>query len=215
MSVIDDLTAMGTALKAAGVVAGPGGNISARDGDVVICSPSGYDLDGIPEGAWSRIDLAAGKLVGGQKPTCEVELHLRAYGARDDVGFVCHSHPATVIGIISGGRDLEAFTPDFVTFVDHILHLDYVVIGSAEFATAVADAVAGGTHCIAVRNHGLITVGRTMREALTRTLVVEDQARIQLAALAAGTPRPLTPEQQDVVRNLDFEKLRQNLQAGE
>ncbi|MCE5277259.1 MAG: class II aldolase/adducin family protein [Planctomycetaceae bacterium] len=212
MSVIAELTEMGRRMVRANLVAGPGGNISARDGRRMICSPSGYDVDAIPARDWAVVDLARERQVRGAKATCEFELHLRVLQARSDVNFICHSHPATVVGLISGGQDLQPFTPDFVTFVDHVVHLPYMMIGGSEFARAVAQAAAGGANCVAIRNHGLVTFGATMRQALTRTIVIDDQARVQMAALVAGRPRPLPRRTQDIIRKLDFEVIRQKLQ---
>ncbi len=75
MSIIDDLNALGSLMMQKGLVAGPGGNTSARDGDVMVCTPSGYDVDRVPDGQWSTVDIELGKHLSGPRRTSEWEMH--------------------------------------------------------------------------------------------------------------------------------------------
>jgi ribulose-5-phosphate 4-epimerase/fuculose-1-phosphate aldolase len=142
-------------------------------------------------------------------------MHIRILRARPDVQFICHAHPATTIGIISGGADLLPFTPDFVAIVDRVAYVPYVVPCGRELAIAVEQAAQRGFNVVALRNHGVVTLGRSAAEALTRMVVVEDQAKTQLAAMIAGKPRALTGEEQEGIRNLDAESYRRKLLADQ
>ncbi|MGD0016895.1 MAG: class II aldolase/adducin family protein [Verrucomicrobiia bacterium] len=206
--IIKALTKLGKAMVEKGLVVGSGGNISGRDGKLVFLSPTGYSLDSIKPKEWSVIDLNHGKQLGGLKPTCEVEMHLRIFKARSDVRFVCHAHPATAVGLISGGMEIMPFTPEFVASVDRIKYVPFITPGGHKLAVAVEKAFAKGVNTVGLRNHGVITVGRSTREALMRMIIIEDQAKIQVAAIAAGKPRPLTAKEQDAVRHMDAEAYR-------
>jgi L-fuculose-phosphate aldolase len=214
MSVLSDLREMGMQMVRKGLVVGPGGNISARDGPHIYLSPTGYDLDRIADDEWAVVELEKERQVRGLKPTCEVEMHLRIFKARAEVNFICHAHPATVIGLISGGRKLLPFTPDFVALVDRVAYVPFIVPAGTELAVAVEQAARTGVNAIALRNHGALTLGRTAREALARMLILEDQAKTQVAALAAGRPRALTKAQQEGIRKLDAEAYRRKLLGG-
>lgn len=209
------LKQMGIEMVRLGLVVGPGGNISARDDGRAFLSPSGFALDKIGDEEWSVIDLEKERLTSGLKPTSEAEMHIRILKARPDVQFICHAHPATTIGLISGGQDLLPFTPDFVAIVDRVAYVPYVVPCGRELAVAVENAVKSGINVVALRNHGVVTIGRSANEALTRMIVVEDQAKTQLAALIAGKPQALTAAEQDGIRHLDAETYRRKLLAGQ
>lgn len=176
-------------------------------------SPTGYDVDRIKPNEWSVIDLEREKQFRGLKPTCEVEMHLRIFNARPDVRLVCRAHPATTVGIISAGRKILPLTPDFVALVGRVGYLPYVIPAGHELAVAVEKAFRKNVNCVCLTNHGAITVGCSVREALTRMIVLEDQAQTMLAAYTVGKPRPLTPKEQDDIRNMDAETYRKKLLA--
>jgi ribulose-5-phosphate 4-epimerase/fuculose-1-phosphate aldolase len=46
----------------------------------------------------------------------------------------------------------------------------------------------GNHHCLILRNHGLLTVGRTVAEAFYWMYYLEQSCRIQIAAQSTGVP---------------------------
>jgi len=214
VTVIDDLDMLGRALAEHGLVVGSGGNISARDGDRMVIKPSGYDMDKLERDQWSVVDIASGEHLSGPRPASEWELHLRALRSRPDANFVCHAHPPTAVGLISGGADIKPFTPDFIAFVDRVEHVPFIMPAGPELAKAVEEALATGAPAVGLRNHGFVTLGRTAREALVRMMCIEEGAKIQMAALIAGKPQPLSPKQQDAIRNMEVEAYRRKALGG-
>ncbi len=212
--IITQLNDMGRELARLGLVIGPGGNISARDGSKVYISPSGYDIDKLADDDWSVVDFESGEKLSGPRPASEVEMHLRCFRARPEIVSVCHAHPPTATGFVSGGGEIVPFTPDFVAYVDRIEHLPFITPAGTELALRVEEAVRAGANAVCLRNHGVVTLGRTVREALVRMLLVEDHAKLQVAAAVAGKPRPLTLDEQETVRNLEVEAYRRRLMGA-
>ena len=215
MSVIEDLKALGKIMVDRGLVAGPGGNISARDGNRMVCSPSGYDVDRIADAEWSVVDLESGKPLAGPRPTSEWEMHLRALRSRPEMRFVCHAHPPLATGLISGGAEILPWTPDFVAYVDIIRYLPFVKPASTELAERVEAELRTGASAVALRNHGIVTLGRSWRDAFAKMIIIEDTAKLQLAATIAGKPRPLTPDEVEHVRGMSVEAYRRKILEGE
>ena len=168
MSAIDALKELGRLMMAKGLVAGPGGNTSARDGDRMVCTPSGFDVDRVPDEAWSVLDLETGQVLSGPRPTSEWEMHQLCLKARPDAGVICHAHPPRAVGLVAGGMELLPFTPDFIAYIDHITYLPFIKPSSTEIAEAVAGAVADGTSAVSLRNHGFLTLGINWRDAYNR-----------------------------------------------
>lgn len=59
-----------------------------------------------------------------------------------------------------------------------------------------------GADALAMVNHGMLTVGHTVKEAYVRTLLVEEAGRILVAARSVGTPRMLSDEEVAAIRAL-------------
>lgn len=214
MSVIDDLKALGAIMVNRGLVAGPGGNISARDGTRMVCSPSGYDVDRIADNEWSTVDLATGKHLSGPRPTSEWEMHLKILLARPKANAICHAHPPITIGLISGGMEILPWTPDFVAYVDLVYYLPFVKPSSTELALRVEEGVRAGNNAVALRNHGVVTWGVTWREAFSKMMIIEDTAKTQMAAIIAGRPQPLNTDEINHVRGMEVEAYRRKIIEG-
>ena len=211
MSAIDDLQQLGRLMMDKGLVTGPGGNTSAREGDHMVCTPSGFDVDRVPEGQWSVLVLETGEVLSGPRPTSEWEMHQLCLKARPDMNVVCHAHPPRATGLVAGGMELLPFTPDFVAYIDHIAYLPFIKPSSTEIAEAVRDAVADGTNAVSLRNHGFLTLGINWRDAYNKMIIIEDAAQLQMAAIVAGSPTPLNDEQIAHVRGMEVEAFRRKV----
>jgi len=78
-----ELIKYGKKIVQANLVAGAGGNISARDGRTIWMKPSGFALDEMTPGDLCGLDLATGRQVRGvNKPTSEYNMHLAIYRIR-------------------------------------------------------------------------------------------------------------------------------------
>jgi ribulose-5-phosphate 4-epimerase/fuculose-1-phosphate aldolase len=121
------------------------------------------------------------------------------HAARPDVVSAAHSHSVYGKTWSSLGRKLDPITQDVCAFYkDHELFDDFtgVVLDTAEgkrIAHALADAKA-----VILRNHGLLTVGQTVDEAVWWFITMERSCQVQLMAEAAGTPVLIDEEQATV-----------------
>ena len=80
-----------------GLVVGPGGNISARAGDKMYLSPSGFALEEIEPEQWIEVDIPTGDITDiGLRPSSEVLMHLYGYRASPISGRWC-IHPSHCI----------------------------------------------------------------------------------------------------------------------
>jgi L-fuculose-phosphate aldolase len=195
-----------------GLAAGPGGNTSVRDGDTLWISPSGLALDEIGDDEWVGLDIESGTNLTPQlRASSEFLMHLGIYRSRPDVASVIHTHPTVTIAVISAGIETIPFMfPDHVAVVGELGAVDYIVPCTSELADAVQTAIGvPGVSGLLLRNHGLITVGSTVKEAYYRTEITEEAARIWWIAQAIGIPRTLTISEQQDILNLEAEQYRQ------
>ena len=214
MDMLGELVEFGKKMIACQLVVGPGGNMSACEGDHAYLSPSGFSLAELSEDDYVTVEIESGEVVKGhRRPTSETPLHLECYRKRDDVKAVIHAHPPIATGLVTGGAEIKAMTPDFVAYVGKVITLPYIVPAGDELAEAVGQAISR-CNAIMLVNHGAITVGANLKEAFIKMEVLEDSAKLEMAALIAGKPKFFTDEEVDAIDNLSIEAYRRKLLKG-
>jgi ribulose-5-phosphate 4-epimerase/fuculose-1-phosphate aldolase len=116
-------------------------------------------------------------------------IHSQVHAARPDVVAAAHAHSIYGKSWSTLGRLLDPLTQDACAFYgDHALFDDYTgVVLDPEEGKRIAHAVGGGKAAI-LRNHGLLTVGHSVDEAVWWFITMERSCQAQLLAEAAGTP---------------------------
>jgi L-fuculose-phosphate aldolase len=194
-SVRQQLAAYGQKIAAAGLTAGAGGNISAREGRLIWVKPSGVGMAELTGPLLCAVDLDSGRTVEGRlPPTSELPMHLAIYRARSDVMAVFHTHSPWASGIISAGIEIRPMFAEVVVDVGDVALVPYLTTGTEALARAVAEA-ARAHDAIFLKNHGVVSLGRSMKQAFYRACVVEDAAKSFVAASIVGKPEFLTSEQ--------------------
>lgn len=209
----EDLAFFGRRILEAGLAVGPGGNISARFGGKMLISPSGLSFDEVSPEGYVTVDLATGEVEGTGRPSSEVAMHRAIYCARPDVQAVIHVHPPFVIGVASGGGEIQPMFPDFVALLRRVVTLPYILPCTEELAQAVGEAVRDAEAIVLV-NHGAITVGANLKEAFYRAQILEEGAKILAIARLFGNPRVLSREEQEALLALEAERYRQRVLKG-
>lgn len=168
------------------------GNVSARDGNRYIATPTATSKRKVAEKDLIEVD-GKGKVVGAGKVFGEIGLHMAIYERRPDIGAVVHAHPpnATAIASSRGNPIDRPFIAEAVVSLGpKIPKLPYAQPGDAA-RTALApwcelvDVVLLG-------NHGVIAWGKDCETALLRLELVEHLAKIAVAAAHLGGIEPLS-----------------------
>ncbi|HVX18056.1 MAG TPA: class II aldolase/adducin family protein [Acidimicrobiales bacterium] len=137
-----------------------------------------------------------GDIVEGNWPLNQAAfaIHSQVHAARPDVVAAAHSHSIYGKAFSSLHRPLRALTQDACIFYeDHGLYDGYGgVADDLEEGKRIAAAV-GDTKAAVLANHGLITVGKTVDEALFWFVTMERTCEAELLAMAAGDPVEIDP----------------------
>jgi ribulose-5-phosphate 4-epimerase/fuculose-1-phosphate aldolase len=121
-------------------------------------------------------------------------IHSAIHAARPDVVAAAHTHSVHGRAFAALGKPLAPITQDACAFyADHAVFDDFsgVVLDPAE-GKRIAHTLGGGKAVI-LRNHGLLTVGRSVGEAAWWFISLDRCCQVQLLADAAGTPVPIDP----------------------
>ena len=122
-------------------------------------------------------------------------IHSQVHAARPDVIAAAHSHSMYGRTFSTLGKKLDPLTQDACAFYeDHGLFDDYtgVVLETSEGAR-IAEAL-GDRKAVILRNHGLLTVGKTVDAAAFWFISMDRCCQSQLMAEAAGTPTLIGPD---------------------
>jgi ribulose-5-phosphate 4-epimerase/fuculose-1-phosphate aldolase len=116
-------------------------------------------------------------------------IHSQIHAARPDVIAAAHSHSVYGKSWSTLGRLLDPLTQDVCAFYeDHAVFDDYTgVVLDLDEGKRIAHAL-GDRKAAILRNHGLLTVGHSVDEAVWWFITMERSCQAQLMAEAAGTP---------------------------
>jgi ribulose-5-phosphate 4-epimerase/fuculose-1-phosphate aldolase len=119
-------------------------------------------------------------------------IHSQVHAARPDVISAAHSHSVYGKTWSTLGRKLDPLTQDVCAFYDdHEVFDDFTgVVLDVEEGKRIAHAL-GEHKAVILRNHGLLTVGHSVDEAVWFFITMERSCQVQLMAEAAGTPKPI------------------------
>ncbi|HEX2851566.1 MAG TPA: class II aldolase/adducin family protein [Acidimicrobiales bacterium] len=138
-----------------------------------------------------------GEVVEGDRPVnrAAFAIHSQVHAARPDVVAAAHSHSTYGRAWSTLGRLLDPLTQDVCAFYDdHALFDDYTgVVLDTEEGKRIAHALADNKAAI-LRNHGLLTVGHSVDEAVWWFITMERSCQVQLLAEAAGAPVAIDPD---------------------
>nr|WP_106782272.1 class II aldolase/adducin family protein [Lysinibacillus timonensis] len=209
-NVIQELKKYAKELVNCGLVVGAGGNLSMRDGEYMYISPSGYDLKEIADDEWVKVHIETGHFESDIRPSSELLMHLECFRNNPSINAVLHAHPTYSVAVSSTGKEIPPLFPDFPAMVKKVSYIDYVIPTTSILANKVAELVVD-TDVMVMRNHGVLTVGKTMKEAYFFMQLVEESAKVFTYSSIVGSPRILTEEECTALRNLSAEKYRAKL----
>lgn len=172
---------------------GVAGHITARDPefpDTFWVNPFGVHFSQVCVSNLIRVNHR-GEVVQGDYPvnTAAFMIHAHVHAARPDVVGAAHSHSLHGKAFSALNRLLDPITQDACAFFeDHALYDDFGgIVLQAEEGARIAQAL-GDKKAVILRNHGLLTAGGTVDEAVWWYITMERSCQAQLLAQAAGTP---------------------------
>jgi ribulose-5-phosphate 4-epimerase/fuculose-1-phosphate aldolase len=200
--VRDQLVEVGRMLYGRGLSPGTSGNLSVRDGDGFLMTPTNSSLGSLDAKRLSRLD-GDGNLVDGEPPTKEVWLHMAMYAERPDAQAIVHLHStysvaAACLADVDEDDVLPPLTPYYVMRVGRLPLVPYGRPGDESLAGVVRER-ARTSHALLLANHGPIVAGASLGAAASATEELEETAKLTLLLHGMRT-RGLSPAQVDELR---------------
>lgn len=193
----DEIVAAGRRLVEAGLVVGGAGNVSVRRGDHVVITGRGARLGALTRESCVVVDLDGTVVDGDRARSSETPLHLAVYGATDAQAVV-HTHPlfGTVLSTLVD--ELAPIHYAVALFGGPVRVAGYATFGSDELAEQVRAALEGRRGAL-MRNHGAVTIGERLEQAVELNETLEWLAAVHHHAHAGGTPALLGAQELEQV----------------
>lgn len=182
------------------LVVGTDGNLSVRlDDDRIMVTPSGLAKGRLSPDDLVLVDQNGKHLQGKNKASSELAMHLAVYRERPEITACVHSHaPFATAFAVAGVQLAEDVLPEVVVGIGGIPLTDYAPPGT-DAVPKVLEPLLEHNNAFLLRNHGLLTIGRSLEEAYNRHETVEHYARIVHLARQLGNVESIPSE--------DFQRL--------
>lgn len=179
----------GLKMVRSGLTTGSGGNLSILSPveNLIAISPSGIDYHDVTAADVVVVDRVGQVVAGERKPSSELGFHLALYVAREEITAIVHTHSvyATTIACmhweIPAVHYLVAFSGDKVPLAP------YATFGSDQLADNIIASI-GAYNAVLLANHGLVTVGKDMKNCFNVAEEIELVARIYYQTKTIGQP---------------------------
>lgn len=166
-----------------------GGNISVRSiehPEAAWITPSQVYKGAMRPEQLVLVDLDGNIISGNFKPSMETLYHTGIMRVRPEVNAVFHTHPPFCSVFSTLHLQLTPVTVEAVA-VTLFARVPFFMPGSMQLADAVVNAFQGNQQKGAfLQNHGLITAGQTILDALELTMSAEHVLKIFFQILACG-----------------------------
>jgi ribulose-5-phosphate 4-epimerase/fuculose-1-phosphate aldolase len=164
-----------------------------------LINPYGMMFEEITASSLIKIDMQGNKVSDSPWPVnpAGFVIHSAVHGARHDVVCVLHTHALNGVAVSAQKNGVLPLSQQSIFVLEDLAYHDYegIALRDDEKPRLVADM--GSKNYLMLRNHGLLTAGRSVAEAFQRMYNFETTCTIQVRAQAGGGE--LIPVQQGII----------------
>lgn len=153
-----------------------------------LINPYGMLFEEITASSLVKIDLEGNKVEESEWPInpAGFNIHSAIHAARDDAHCVMHTHSINGVAVSAQADGLLPISQQAVIILASLGYHDYegIALEENEKPRLVADL--GANNALMLRNHGLLTVGKTIPDAFITMYLMEAACMAQVRALSGG-----------------------------
>lgn len=202
-----ELSAFSRTLHQKGFAEANGGNLSVRvSGGMILATPTMMSKGDVAAADVVLCNMDGELVAGSRSASSELLSHLAIYKANSQVNAVIHSHPPYCCSYAyTKENPFEPLSPESVIWLGEVAVIDFEIPGSPALSEKLA-LQATSSLAFLLRNHGIITCGGTLEEAMWRSELMEKQCKVMhLIGCRGSHPVKLTASQLD---KMDLAKKR-------
>jgi ribulose-5-phosphate 4-epimerase/fuculose-1-phosphate aldolase len=153
-----------------------------------LINPYGMLFSEITASSLVKVDLQGHKLDGSPHDVnpAGFTIHSAVHAAREDAMCVLHTHSVNGVAVSAQDQGVLPLSQHSIFVLASLAYHDYEGVALVEDQKARLVHDLGNKRYLMLRNHGLLTVGRTVAEAFVAMYMLESTCMIQVRAQAGG-----------------------------
>jgi len=161
-----------------------------------LINPYGLMFDEITASSLVKVDQDCNKLSDSPFPVnpAGFVIHSAIHQAREDAGCVLHTHSRAGVAVSAQRCGVLPISQQSTFVLGSLAYHDYEGVALRDDEKPRLQADLGSANYLMLRNHGLLTVGRTIPDAFLSMYTFENTCRIQIDAQAGGELIHVNPQ---------------------
>jgi ribulose-5-phosphate 4-epimerase/fuculose-1-phosphate aldolase len=153
-----------------------------------LINPYGLMFDEITASSLVKIDQACNKIIDSPFPVnpAGFVIHSSIHAVREDAGCVLHTHSRAGVAVSAQKCGVLPISQQSTFVLASLGYHSYEGVALRDEEKPRLQADLGSKNFLLLRNHGLLTVGRTIAEAFLSMYIFESTCRIQIDAQGGG-----------------------------
>jgi ribulose-5-phosphate 4-epimerase/fuculose-1-phosphate aldolase len=160
-----------------------------------LINPYGLMFDEITASSLVKVDQQCNKLIESPYPVnpAGFVIHSAVHEAREDAGCVMHTHTRAGVAVSAQKAGILPLSQQSTFVLASLAYHDYEGVAFRPEEKPRLQADLGHANFLVLRNHGLLTVGKTIADAFLAMYTLEATCQIQIGAQAGGELTHINP----------------------
>ncbi|MES2246135.1 MAG: class II aldolase/adducin family protein [Pseudomonadota bacterium] len=153
-----------------------------------LINPYGLMFDEITASSLVKVDQQCNKIIDSPYPVnpAGFVIHSAVHAAREDIQCVLHTHTRAGIAVSAQKNGVLPISQQSTFVLASLAYHDYEGVAFRDDEKPRLQADMGSANFLMLRNHGLLTCGKTIADAFLSMYTFENTCQIQIAAQAGG-----------------------------
>ena len=153
-----------------------------------LINPYGLMFDEITASSLVKVDMQCNKLIESPYPVnpAGFVIHSSVHAAREDVQCVLHTHTRAGVAVSAQKNGVLPISQQSTFVLASLAYHDYEGVAFRDEEKPRLQADLGQANFLMLRNHGLLTCGKTIADAFLAMYTFEAACKIQIDAQAGG-----------------------------
>jgi ribulose-5-phosphate 4-epimerase/fuculose-1-phosphate aldolase len=160
-----------------------------------LINPYGLMFDEITASSLVKVDQQCNKLIESPYPVnpAGFVIHSAVHEVREDAGCVLHTHTRAGVAVSAQKAGILPLSQQSTFVLASLAYHDYEGVAFRPEEKPRLQADLGRANFLVLRNHGLLTVGKTIADAFLSMYTLEATCQIQIGAQAGGELTHVNP----------------------
>ena len=154
-----------------------------------LINPYGLMFDEITASSLVKVDQQCNKVIDSPYPVnpAGFVIHSAVHAAREDIQCVLHTHTRAGIAVSAQKNGVLPISQQSTFVLASLAYHDYEGVAFRDDEKPRLQADMGNANFLMLRNHGLLTCGKTIADAFLSMYTFENTCQIQIAAQSGGS----------------------------